>query len=92
MLTERCVKGITANEKHCESLVHDSIAIVTVFSPYTGYEKSSSVAKQALTTGGSVVDIIRAFVEKHAGSRKLPFRRRREKGIKTRKKILVIQQ
>ena len=60
MLTERCIKGITANEKHCENLVHSSIAIVTVFSPYIGYEKSSSVAKQALTTGGSVVDIIRA--------------------------------
>lgn len=60
MLTDRCIKGITANEKHCENLVQNSIGIVTVFSPYLGYEKSSAVAKQALITGGSVVDIIRA--------------------------------
>ena len=59
MLTERCVRGITANVGRCEALVYDSIGIVTAFNPFIGYEKSTAVAKKALATGGSVVDIIR---------------------------------
>ena len=59
MFTERCIRGITANVEHCESLVRDSIGIVTAFSPYIGYEKSSAIAKTALMTGKSVVDIIK---------------------------------
>ncbi|CAB9528668.1 Fumarate hydratase class II [Seminavis robusta] len=58
MLTERCVTGITANVDHCASLVRDSIGIVTAFNPFIGYEKSTAVAKKALATGRSVVDII----------------------------------
>ena len=58
MFTERCIRGITANVDRCENLVHASIGIVTAFSPFIGYEKSSMIAKQALLTGGSVVDLI----------------------------------
>lgn len=59
MFTERCIKGITANVEHCESLVRDSIGIVTAFNPFIGYEKSSAIARKALLTGRSVVDLIK---------------------------------
>lgn len=59
MLTERCIRGITANVEHCEKLVYDSIGIVTAFNPFIGYEKSTAVAKKALRTGQSVVDVIK---------------------------------
>jgi aspartate ammonia-lyase len=59
MLTERCIRGITANVEHCEKTVRDSIGIVTAFSPTLGYEKASELAKKALVSGGSVIDLIR---------------------------------
>lgn len=61
MFTEKCIKGIEANVERCEASVRDSIGIVTAFSPFLGYEKSSQIAKEALasTTGASVVDLIK---------------------------------
>jgi aspartate ammonia-lyase len=59
MFTERCIRGITVNKNRCEMLVRDSIGIVTAFSPFIGYEKSSNIAKKALLTGRSVVDLIK---------------------------------
>lgn len=59
MLTDRCVIQITANAQHNQQLVRDSIGIVTAFSPFIGYEKSSAIAKQALVSGRNVLDLIR---------------------------------
>lgn len=36
----------------------NSIGLVTALNPFIGYENSTSVAKEALETGGSVYDII----------------------------------
>ena len=59
MLTEKCIRGISVNVERCGALVRDSIGIVTAFSPFIGYEKSSAIAKKALVTGSSVVDLIK---------------------------------
>ena len=59
-LQDRCVAGITANSEHCRELVEGSIGIITALNPYIGYENSASVAKEALESGGSVVDIVLA--------------------------------
>lgn len=40
--------------------MYESIALVTAFSPYIGYQRPSSVAKQASVAGGIVMDIIHA--------------------------------
>ena len=56
-LREKCVVGITANKEHAESLVRNSIGIVTQLNPVLGYEASSEIAKEALKTGKSVYDI-----------------------------------
>lgn len=59
-LQDRCVAGITANKEHCRRLVENSIGIITALNPYLGYETSAAIAKEALETGGSVVDIVLA--------------------------------
>jgi aspartate ammonia-lyase len=47
MLTERCIRGITANvEQHCVHMVRVSVGIVTAFNPFIGYEKSTALAKK----------------------------------------------
>ena len=59
-LQDRCVSGITANKERCRSMVENSIGIITALNPYLGYETSASIAKEALETGGSVLDIVLA--------------------------------
>ena len=58
VLTNRCVKGITANREVCSGYVQRSIGLVTALNPTLGYERSSQVAKEALATGGSVYDLV----------------------------------
>lgn len=57
-LSHRCIKGITANEKHCREMVENSIGLVTALNPYIGYEASSIVAAEALQTGRSVYELV----------------------------------
>lgn len=57
-LNHRCIKGITANEKHCREMVEKSIGLVTALNPYIGYEASSKVAAEALQTGKSVYELV----------------------------------
>ena len=47
-LTDRCIKGITANRERCRDLVENSIGIVTAVVPLLGYERASAVAKGVL--------------------------------------------
>ncbi len=59
VLRERCVVGITANRERMLEMVHHSIGLVTALVPYIGYERSSSVAKEALKTGRGVYELVR---------------------------------
>lgn len=57
---DNCVSGIEANEERCRELVENSVGIVTVLAPYTGYERAADIAKKALETGRPVRDVIAA--------------------------------
>ena len=57
-LGEKCIKGITANEEVCMNNILNSVTLVTCLNPILGYEKSSSIAKEALKTNKRVYDII----------------------------------
>jgi len=57
-LTEHCIKGITANREVCRRMVENSIGLVTALNPLLGYEKSTEIASEALTTGRSVYEIV----------------------------------
>jgi len=58
MLTEKCIRGITANAEHTEATVRNSIGIITVFVPHIGYEQASRIAAKALESGRGVAELI----------------------------------
>ncbi|MCB1204920.1 MAG: aspartate ammonia-lyase [Verrucomicrobiae bacterium] len=58
VLTTRCINGITANREKCASYVKNSIGIVTALNPILGYERSASIAKEALASGRGVYELV----------------------------------
>ncbi|WP_432696424.1 aspartate ammonia-lyase [Marinobacterium sp. YM272] len=59
-LSASCIHGITANRERCLELVNNSIGIITALNPYIGYDNASRIAKQAVTTGESVRNLVLA--------------------------------
>ena len=57
-LTHRCIKEITANEKHCREMVENSIGLVTALNPVLGYETCTRLAKEALETNRGVYELV----------------------------------
>ena len=57
-LKEKCIEGIVANKETSESLVKNSIGIVTALNPYIGYKMSTKIAKEALMTGKGVYQLV----------------------------------
>lgn len=62
VFTERLVKGIKANEERCKALLEKSTGIALALNPFIGYEKAAEVAKEALTRGVPLRDVV---LEKH---------------------------
>jgi aspartate ammonia-lyase len=58
VLAGRCIAGIEPNRERCREYVQNSIGLVTALNPVIGYEKSATIAKEALKTGGSVYDLV----------------------------------
>jgi len=58
-LTERCVKGITANPKRCEFYAQSTVSLATALNPYIGYAKAAEIAKESVATGRSIIEIAR---------------------------------
>ena len=56
-LATRCIPGITANREHLHDTVHHSVGLVTALAPYIGYAASTTLARQALTTGRAIKDL-----------------------------------
>lgn len=44
---ERCVDGITANERHIADLLDKSLMLVTALTPHIGYDNAARIAKNA---------------------------------------------
>ncbi len=57
-LKENCIDGIKANRNVCENYIHRSVGIATALNPYIGYAEASKVAKEALTSGKSVREVV----------------------------------
>ncbi|TVR55055.1 MAG: class II fumarate hydratase [Gemmatimonadales bacterium] len=56
--TEKCVRGITANETRARELLEKNPAIATALNLHIGYDVASEVAKQAAKEGRSVRDVV----------------------------------
>ncbi len=57
VFTEKCVKGITVNEKQCSQYLEKNPSLATLLSPYIGYLEAAKIAKQAQAENRSVKEI-----------------------------------
>lgn len=55
---DNCITGITANRERCLSMVENSVGIITAICPHVGYERAAQIAKEAISTGQSVKELI----------------------------------
>ena len=57
--TEKCIAGITANDKRCNFYVQATVSLATALNPYIGYAKAAEIAKEAVASGRSIIEIAR---------------------------------
>ncbi|MDR0328323.1 MAG: class II fumarate hydratase [Planctomycetaceae bacterium] len=57
VFTEKCLKGLEANEEKCREGVEKSLSMATALNPHIGYEKAAEVAKEAFKTGKTVREV-----------------------------------
>ncbi len=52
--TRHCVSGIEQNKKRINTLLHESLMLVTALNPHIGYDNAARIAKKAHTDGLSL--------------------------------------
>jgi len=58
VFTERCVKGIVADEGRCGELAERTLGLATILNPVIGYEAAARIAKESLASGKPVRDLV----------------------------------
>jgi fumarate hydratase class II len=58
LLADRCVAKITANVDVCLSYAESSPSIVTPLNRYLGYDEAAAIAKQAVTEGKTIRQVV----------------------------------
>ena len=51
---DNCVVGIEANRERIDSLLHESLMLVTALNPHIGYDNAAKVAKKAYADGSTL--------------------------------------
>ncbi len=54
---DQCVAGIEADVERCESMVEQSLAMVTSLAPEIGYDQAAALAKEAFASGRTVREL-----------------------------------
>jgi fumarate hydratase class II len=54
LFSDKCIRGIGANEERCRSYLEQSLALATALVPVIGYDRAASVAKKASETGRTI--------------------------------------
>lgn len=57
--TDKCVSGITANKNRCDFYAQATVSLATALNPYIGYAKAAEIAKEAVASGRSIIEIAR---------------------------------
>ncbi len=57
VFTEKCLKGLEANEEKCRESVEKSLSMVTALNPIIGYEAAAALAKEAFKTGKTIREL-----------------------------------
>jgi len=56
---QKCIDGITVNEKVLEHYMETTVGIVTALNPVVGYEKATELAQEAYKSGKGILQVIR---------------------------------
>jgi aspartate ammonia-lyase len=59
LFRQKCIDGITINEKDLAHYMETTVGIVTALNPVLGYEKATELANEAYKSGKGVLEIIR---------------------------------
>lgn len=59
ILSEKCVEGITADTARCRGYAERSMGLATALNAFIGYAKAAEVAKEALGSGKTILEVIR---------------------------------
>ncbi|HSB94122.1 MAG TPA: aspartate ammonia-lyase [Flavitalea sp.] len=59
LFRKNCIDGITGNKKVMDQYIERSVGIVTALNPVLGYEKTTELAKEALSSGKGILQLIR---------------------------------
>jgi aspartate ammonia-lyase len=59
VFTEKCVAGLTANEKRNAYYAQSTVSLATALNPYIGYAKAAEIVKESIATGRSIIEIAR---------------------------------
>jgi aspartate ammonia-lyase len=59
VFTDKCVKGLTANEQRNAFYAQSTVSLATALNPYIGYAKAAEIVKESVKTGRSIIDIAR---------------------------------
>jgi len=59
VFTDKCVKGLTANERRCDFYAQSTVSLATALNPYIGYAKAAEIVKESVATGRSIIDLAR---------------------------------
>ncbi len=59
VLREKCVAGITANKERCQHYAESSLGLATALNSFIGYAKAAEVAKEALASKKTIIQVIR---------------------------------
>jgi fumarate hydratase, class II len=57
IFAQRCVMGIEANRKRCESNIEQSLGMCTALAPVIGYDRAADIAKFAYETNRTVREV-----------------------------------
>jgi len=58
VFSERCVRGIVADEARCRNYSERSVALATVLNLHIGYDKAAEIAREAAKTGRTVRELV----------------------------------
>jgi aspartate ammonia-lyase len=59
VFTDRCIVGLTANERRANFYAQSTVSLATALNPYIGYANAAEIVKESVATGKSIIDIAR---------------------------------
>jgi fumarate hydratase class II len=57
LMSDKCVRGITANPGKCSENIKKSLAVVTNLVPHIGYDRAAALAHKAFETNQNIEDV-----------------------------------